>query len=114
MSISSLTNRLPETLPSTAEGRGVRHNEAARTEGTPVAVPQSSRGSIATPLLNVQAPAGTDPKLWSVLTSDERAYFMKSESTGPLTYGRVMSPGADGQQAPALHARRGARVDLRV
>ncbi|MBI2795779.1 MAG: hypothetical protein HYX65_03635 [Gemmatimonadetes bacterium] len=114
MSISALTSRLPDATPTAADGRAVRHREATRAEGVPAIAPASSRGSIATPGLNAQAPAGTDPKLWSVLTSDERAFFMKAEPTGPLTYGRIMSPTIDGQPAPALHARRGARVDLRV
>ena len=112
MSISALTSRFPETIPAPADGRGTHVREQTRTETVPV--PATSRGSIATPALSAHPPAGTDPKLWSVLTSDERAWFLKAEHTGPLTYGRVMSASANGANAPVLQARRGARVDLRV
>jgi hypothetical protein len=37
--------------------------------------------------LPVQAPPGTDPELWSLLTSEERRFFSKLHETGPLTYG---------------------------
>ena len=114
MSISALTNRLPDTLPTPAESRPTRPQGSAHADRMPAIAPASSRGSIATPVLNAQAPAGTDPKLWSVLTSDERAFFMKTEASGPLTYGRVMSAGSESPSAPGLPARRGARVDLRA
>lgn len=55
-----------------------------------------------------EAPAGTDPQLWEVLSADERAFFARARALGPLTY----APGARGdrQAAPV----RGGRVDLRV
>ena len=70
--------------------------------------------SLATPTsaLPAEAPPGTDPALWSVLTSDERAYFAKAAASGPLTYGRVaagINPMA--QAAPAV---RGGRLDVRA
>ena len=118
MSISALTSRFPETLPTPAEGRPVHAREQARTEFVPeptlASLPATSRGSMATPALSTHAPAGTDPKLWSVLTNVERAWFLKAEHAGPLTYSRVMTGTADGANGPVLQARRGARVDLRV
>ena len=53
------------------------------------------------------APPGTDPALWSVLTTEERAYFEHVQALGPVTYG----PGA-GSGDPAMP--RGARLDLKV
>jgi hypothetical protein len=57
----------------------------------------------------VEAPAGTDPALWSVLTSDERAFFAKSAALGPLTYGRIKS-----ELPTSAPASRGARLDVRA
>jgi len=55
-----------------------------------------------------QAPRGTDPVLWSVLTSEERSFFTKARAMGPLTYG----PGrARGGAATVLL---GGRLDVKV
>jgi hypothetical protein len=76
--------------------------------------------SLATPAnaLPAEAPAGTDPELWGVLTGEERAYFAKAATMGPLTYGRVAAGlnamnglGAMQQAAPAV---RGGRLDVRA
>lgn len=57
------------------------------------------------------APEGTDPKLWSILTSEERSFFSRNSAQGPLTYARVML----GAQAPTLSApaMRGLSLDIR-
>lgn len=57
-----------------------------------------------------QAPAGTDPELWSVLSAEERVFFAKLGAMGPLTYGRVLS---QAQQA-SVPAARGGRLDVKV
>ena len=62
--------------------------------------------------LPAEAPPGTDPALWSVLTSEERAYFAKATATGPLTYGRVAA--GINPQANAAPAVRGGRLDVRA
>jgi len=59
--------------------------------------------------LPAEAPAGTDPELWSVLSSDERAFFAKAGALGPLTYGRATMASAT---APAT--ARGGRLDVRA
>jgi hypothetical protein len=56
-----------------------------------------------------EAPAGTDPSLWSVLTTEERNFFAKTSAMGPLTYGRIK---AGTQSAPP--AARGVRLDVRA
>lgn len=56
-----------------------------------------------------EAPPGTDPTLWSVLTSDERNFFAKTASLGPLTYSRIKSA-----SHPAPPAARGVRLDVRA
>ena len=45
--------------------------------------------SSATGALPAEAPQGTDPELWSVLTGEERAFFAKAAQSGPLTYSRI-------------------------
>lgn len=53
-------------------------------------------------------PPGTDPALWSVLTTEERAFYVKAQSMGPLTY----RPGAASN--PTAPPVRGGRLDVRV
>lgn len=55
-----------------------------------------------------EPPPGTDPVLWSVLTTEERAFFAKAQAIGPLTYGPRARAGA--KAAPA----HGGRIDVRV
>ncbi|MGV3710107.1 MAG: hypothetical protein ACO1Q7_14825 [Gemmatimonas sp.] len=56
-----------------------------------------------------EAPAGTDSALWSVLTSEERNFFAKTASLGPLTYGRIKA--AVPANPPSV---RGGRLDVRA
>jgi hypothetical protein len=56
-----------------------------------------------------EAPPGTDPTLWSVLTADERTFFAKTAALGPLTYGRIKA--AQNATPPAA---RGVRLDVRA
>ncbi len=55
-----------------------------------------------------EAPLGTDPALWSVLTTEERAYFARARARGPVTYGQSKL----GLAEVGLH--RGGRLDVRV
>lgn len=52
-------------------------------------------------------PADVDPALWSVLTTEEREFFLKARDLGPITY----RPGPSGRDAAP---QRGGRVDVRV
>jgi hypothetical protein len=56
----------------------------------------------------VEAPPGTDPELWSVLTGEERRFFAQARAMGPVTYGK----GNLGMAELAL--QRGVRLDVRV
>ena len=40
MSIAALTSRLPESVPSPADGRTIRHGDAARAESKPALAPE--------------------------------------------------------------------------
>jgi hypothetical protein len=55
----------------------------------------------------MQAPSGVDPALWSVLTAEERQFFGRLTSMGPLTYGPRSA------KAPAGLVR-GGRIDRTV
>jgi hypothetical protein len=99
-----------------APGTGATTSAPARTErrpvapkATPSATPTAS-AKTAPATVSVQAPPGTDPDLWSVLSHDERAYFAKLGAMGPLTYGRVLS----GQVQPQQAVSRGARLDVKA
>ena len=79
----------------------------AKTTPAPNAAAPNAERSPAVP---TQAPAGTDPELWSVLSAEERVFFAKLGAMGPLTYGRVLS---QAQQA-SVPAARGGRLDVKV
>ncbi len=85
-------------------GQGDRVREHPGTVGTPGSYPANGvRGSSP-----AEAPRGTDPALWSVLTSEERAFFARARESGPLMYGR----GSDG--GALAGARVGGRIDVKV
>lgn len=59
---------------------------------------------------SAHAPAGVDQDLWSILSREERSYFVKAGAMGPLTYGRSQ-PAAGVAQAPLM---RGGRLDIKA
>ena len=80
-------------------GAGVANEAAvARAEQRPAAA-----GTISD-----APPPGMDPVLWSVLTTEERAFYAKAHSMGPLTY----RPGVE--EKPTMPPVRGGRLDVRV
>ena len=54
------------------------------------------------------APPGADPALWSILTSEERAFFARGGTDGPATYSAAHRAG------PSPAASLGQRIDVRV
>jgi hypothetical protein len=105
--IDQASSRLVDQQP---RAQDASPRDVAQATGTrpPVTAPTVQRAA-AHPL-SAQAPEGTDPNLWSVLTSDERAFFARTVTSGPLTYSRIMSA----NKAPAMPAIRGGRLDLRA
>lgn len=59
--------------------------------------------------LPVEPPPGTDPELWSVLSAEERSFFAKVGSMGPLTYGHLLNTARSDQ--PVM---RGGRLDVKA
>ncbi len=135
MSISGVNNPLTSGLgaigrpltpsaPGGANGAGTPGVRPGVARPTAPATPLPLRGATS-PLggaqasLPAEAPAGTDPALWGVLTSEERSFFAKSATSGPLTYGRVAAgvQALQGNTAAANAfgaAARGGRLDVKA
>ncbi len=121
MSINGVTNPLLANLSALGRPEALRplSDRAAPSR------PGSSTATSAQPALKAQAPiagpaaaqhavpadapAGTDPALWSVLTNEERNFFAKSAALGPLTYGRIKAV-----SHPTPPSVRGVRLDVRA
>jgi hypothetical protein len=106
------------TRPGTDAARSRTEQAGVRAVGTPAQPTRPGAASIAAPAqptLAAAAPQGTDPELWSVLTGEERAYFAKAATMGPLTYGRIAAGmnAMNGMQQSAPAAR-GVRLDVRA
>lgn len=104
--ISNLPGGLGPLGSPTRPGAG-READVARPETDPRASQAAQTGRNTAPS---DVPPGTDPELWAVLTSEERAHFTRLRSMGPLTYSTSSSAGP---QQPS-QARRGVRLDVRV
>lgn len=82
-----------------------RANQAAALKPqAPIAGQNTAQGAVP-----AEAPPGTDPTLWSVLTSEERNFFAKTAALGPLTYSRLKDFGS-----PTPPVARGVRLDVRA
>ena len=101
----------PAIAPDTARTRGGMPAPAmpqpARVPTAPTAARPATASAAGAGAGDVEeAPANTDPALWKVLTAEERAFFARQESMGPLTYGqRIVER--------AVVAPRGGRLNLR-
>ena len=95
--------------PDPVGSRGTGAAESANRPATPRAnaVPASAAAAADDGAVPIEAPPGTDPVLWSVLTAEERRHFAKLQAMGPLTYGPRPAPATPPQV-------RGARIDLTV
>jgi len=122
MSINGITNPLLANL--SAIGRPDATRPATDRAGTPANAGANAAAIARTALkpqapiagqgatqsaVPAEAPPGTDPTLWSVLTNDERSFFAKTAALGPLTYSRIKSV-----SNPAPPAARGVRLDVRA
>jgi len=115
MSIQSLGGVYgpPDVIPRTPDLGGA--DEALSQEPTeglsqteiPARTPAPNQAAEASSL-PLEAPPGTDPDLWSVLTADERRYFAKAKALGPVVYGA----GKLGLAEAGL--QRGGRLDVKV
>ncbi len=117
MSVTGVNNSLRDLLASRIDQTIGRPIEPQQNPGDAAPAGPSARTAVngkaaKTPALTPQAPEGTDPALWSILTGEERAYFANNVSSGPLTYSKIMMPNRTASSA--LPANRGGRVDVRA
>ena len=100
MNVSGPGNPIPAAyrLPPVARPRPVQGEVEVRQK-LPVPVAQSDAEPV---------PAGSDPALWGILTSEERAFFARQATLGPIHYG----PGTR-SNAPASDGPLGGRIDVR-
>ena len=64
--------------------------------------------------LPAEAPEGTDPELWQVLTAEERSFFARMTAMGPLTYGRSAAAASSAAGSGETPLMRGGRLDVRA
>jgi len=108
-----LSAREPAPLPraDTTGTTGTTATQAQRAATAAVSAKAATAARPANAQLSAQAPEGTDPALWSVLTTDERAFFSRVVTSGPLTYSKMA---AATNRPAAMPAIRGGRIDLRA
>jgi hypothetical protein len=98
---------LPGLTPRAArEGEEQRPTTVDGSKPGPTAAAAAPAPS-ADGVLPSEAPVGTDPAFWSVLTTEERIFFARLQSLGPLTYGPRSA-------APKAALARGGRLDVKV
>jgi len=112
MSIQSVhVNPMPAPMPAHVRPQGCEGPGEARggvlgaLHGTRTRAASAAGRSAET--IPTDAPAGTDPMLWSVLTSEERSFFARAHSMGQVTYG-------PGTRTARAGLPLGGRVDVRV
>ena len=103
-------NRQQQPATPSAPDPRIDQRRASATVQAPKGTAAPNAATAATPSVPTQAPAGTDPELWSVLSAEERVFFAKLGAMGPLTYGRVLSQ----SQQSSVPAARGGRLDVKV
>ncbi|MBX9928779.1 MAG: hypothetical protein K2X99_07690 [Gemmatimonadaceae bacterium] len=115
MTIPALSTPLAPMPRAITDPRSAR-TDATATRPSPTAAPiadtrATERASDRASTSAVQAPPGTDPALWSILTGEERQFFARAVTSGPLTYSKVMFGRPTAPAAPAI---RGGRLDVRA
>jgi len=105
---TSLPTRAPNT-PSTADSASETTNASTPQRSVADAI-KNDAAARAAAVNSAQAPDGVDQDLWSVLSKEERSFFVKAGAMGPLTYGRFSS-GQGPTQAPLV---RGGRLDIKA
>ncbi|MHB0948497.1 MAG: hypothetical protein ACYC3Q_05000 [Gemmatimonadaceae bacterium] len=102
---------VPLPVPARGQPAGVSTGQAPAAPSTPAPAPAATPRLVlsggAPSELAAEAPTGTDPELWAVLSSDERRMFAQLGTMGPLSYGKY-----SGTTAGAFRAR-GGRLDVR-
>jgi hypothetical protein len=103
-------NRTTTQLPVRDNTRTQQQGIATRVQPGQLAphAPAAPKGAVAA--VPSEPPPGTDPALWSILSSEERGFFAKAGAMGPLTYGRAFSD----MKSAQMPANRGGRLDIKI
>lgn len=105
------TTSIPvQPAPSASTGATNSSTGASTPQRSVADAIKSDAAARAAAVSSAQAPDGVDQELWSVLSKDERSYFVKAGAMGPLTYGRFSNSQAPAQ-APLV---RGGRLDIKA
>ena len=114
MSINGIEGRIfPSAIPGSPRTRDADNTSQgskvgeARGSTNPQPAAPAARAARSPETVPAEAPPGTDPALWSVLSSDERAFFARARSMGGVTYG----PGIRSRNAGVPV---GGRIDVKV
>jgi hypothetical protein len=67
------------------------------------------RGSDPEAAAGVPEGLNVDPRLWEMLTGEERAFYLRHALSGPLTY----APATSASASAATGRRMGGRIDVR-
>lgn len=111
MSIHGLGGSNIQRLNIPVRDNGRTQAQQPAIQRAPVQLPQQAPASQkASASVPAEPPPGTDPALWSVLSSEERAFFAKAGAMGPLTYGRALHE----MKAAQLPVARGGRLDVKI
>ena len=106
MEINGLGSFFPDPLGIRREGSAEAASQAAERSAA------ETRSSAQPSATEAQGRAidRVDPQLWSVLSGEEIAWYMRSGLSGPATYG----PGSDALDSNGPVARLGQRLDVRI
>lgn len=110
--IGTLPGMIRPTQPEQRPRVDTGHTGPAVGAPAPAAAPQVRPATPASDLnqtLPVEPPPGTDPELWSVLSTEERAFFARTGAMGPLTYGHLLD--STRRDTPVM---RGGRLDVKA
>ena len=105
LSINGLGSALPDPI-------GTRKDEAgdadrpARSDGAAQAAAADSYVRSA----DASAVSGVDPELWSLLSTEERTWYLRGALSGPATYDPRSAASSGAEQM----SRYGARLDVRA
>jgi len=106
MEINGLGSFFPDPLGIRREGS----TDAASQAGQRSAADSASAAEAGATEVQGRGIDRVDPELWSVLSGDEIAWYMRSGLSGPATYG----PGSDALDGNGPVARLGQRLDVRI
>jgi hypothetical protein len=113
MSINGIDGRIfPPIIPGGPRARDAESSRGSRTGEahgslTPAPTAPTARAARGPETVPAEAPAGTDPALWNVLSPDERAFFARAKAMGGVTYG-------PGTRARSAGVATGGRLDVKV